>query len=81
MSAKRKPETSRPESDAPAAARGAEGDFVPVKGVIVTAKREGFRRAGRAWSTTPTRLPAGELTPGQIDLLRAEPMLAVDFEA
>ena len=43
----------------------------------VTAKRDGFRRAGRAWSGT-TEVPVSELTEDQVAALKAEPMLVVE---
>lgn len=45
--------------------------------VTVTAKREGFRRAGRAWSKQPTSVPLADLSADQVAMLRAEPMLDV----
>ena len=43
----------------------------------VTAKRDGFRRAGREWHGT-TDVPLAELTDDQVAALEAEPMLAVE---
>lgn len=43
------------------------GDYLRV-----TAFRDGFRRAGRAWSTTPTIVPRADLTDGQIEQLEAD---------
>lgn len=43
----------------------------------VTSRRPGFRRAGRAWSTSPTIVSADEFTPEQIEQLMAEPVLTV----
>ena len=45
--------------------------------VTVTAARDGFRRGGRAWSTTPTTVPIAELDEDALDALRAEPNLVV----
>lgn len=42
-----------------------------MKMIRVIAKKDGFRRAGRAWSGT-TELPANELTKEQIEQLEAE---------
>jgi len=42
----------------------------------VTTKRDGFRRAGRAWSGT-TKVLKGELTDEQIAQLKADPMFIV----
>ena len=43
----------------------------------ITSAREGFRRAGRAWSATPTEVPLADLTAEQVAMLMAEPMLTV----
>lgn len=48
-----------------------------VNALIVTAKVEGFRRAGRAWSKAPETVSAGELSDAQIEALLAEQMLDV----
>lgn len=45
--------------------------------LIITSAREGFRRAGRAWSVAPTRIAAAEFTPEQLNALVLEPMLTV----
>lgn len=47
--------------------------------LVVVSRKDGFRRAGRAWKTTPTTIPLDELTEDQIKQLLAEPMLKVDF--
>ncbi|BBL70332.1 HI1506-related protein [Methylogaea oryzae] len=47
-------------------------------GLRVTAKREGFRRAGWNWSTAPIELPAANFSKEEIAALRAEPMLVVE---
>lgn len=44
----------------------------PVIGLRITAKTEGFRRAGRAWSKQPTDVPLADLGDDQVDLLREE---------
>lgn len=49
----------------------------PVKALSVQAKREGFRRAGRAWSKEATVVPLTDLTEAEIEQLRSEPMLTV----
>lgn len=49
----------------------------PEATLTVTAKREGFRRAGRAWSVAATTVPAAELSEEQRAALLAEPMLDV----
>lgn len=43
----------------------------------VTAKRDGFRRAGFAFGSAPVDLPIANLTKDQIELLKSEPMLVV----
>lgn len=48
-----------------------------VPGYRITAKRDGFRRAGRAWHGV-SDVPADQLTDAQIKALRAEPMLTVE---
>jgi len=53
----------------------------PVIGLRITAAREGFRRAGRAWSRQPTDVPLADLSDDQVAMLRAEPMLTVEESA
>lgn len=43
----------------------------------ITARRDGFRRAGRAWTVAPQDVPADTLSDDQLAALRAEPMLTV----
>lgn len=50
----------------------------PVIGLRITAAREGFRRAGRAWSKQPTVVPVADLTDAEVDALMAEPLLTVE---
>ncbi|EGJ49044.1 HI1506-related protein [Desulfocurvibacter africanus] len=50
-----------------------------VEAVRVVAKRNGFRRAGRAWSASGEVVPLSELTKEQLDALCAEPNLVVQF--
>ena len=45
--------------------------------LLVVSKREGFRRAGRAWSMTPTQVSVDEFIPEQLAQLHAEPMLHI----
>jgi len=45
--------------------------------IIITSKKEGFRRCGVAHPATPTEHPDGTFTPGQIKALHNEPMLMV----
>lgn len=47
------------------------------KRIRVTALRDGFRRAGRAWSGE-TELAEGDLTEAQLAAVKAEPMLIVE---
>lgn len=50
-----------------------------VKGLRITAKREGFRRAGHAWSVQPTEIPLDDLSDDQVAMLKAETtMLTVE---
>jgi hypothetical protein len=60
------------------------GDLLPPLGVvavIVTSEVEGFRRAGRAWSRTPTTVAIEEMTLAAIAALEAEPLLQVVYVA
>lgn len=57
-----------------------QDDLVAVA-VIVTSRREGFRRAGRAWSKTPTTVPIDELSEDDLQKLHAEPLLSVAYLA
>lgn len=50
---------------------------VSVPGLQVVARYDGFRRAGRAWSTQPTVVRQDELTLEQIWQLEDEPCLRV----
>lgn len=50
---------------------------VAAKTLIVTARTDGFRRAGRAWSSEPTEVEVAALSEAQIAALLAEPELAV----
>lgn len=45
--------------------------------IVVTSKTEGFRRAGRAWSKTPTTVPLSAIDPAALAALEGEPMLTV----
>jgi hypothetical protein len=47
-------------------------------GLRIRSLRDGFRLAGRPWSTTPTEVRAGDFTEAQIAALKAEPLLAVE---
>jgi hypothetical protein len=48
--------------------------------LVVAARVEGFRRAGRAWSRAETRLPADSLSDEDLAALTDEPMLSAWFE-
>ncbi len=48
-----------------------------IAGHWVRSKQDGFRRAGIAWSVTPTFIAFGDLTEQQIEMLQCEPMLEV----
>lgn len=48
-----------------------------VPALRVASKREGFRRAGRAWYTMPVEVFLSDLTEDQLAQIRAEPMLDV----
>ena len=48
-----------------------------MKQLTIAAHREGFRRAGRAWSKAPVTVPAADFTKEQIAALRADPNLVV----
>ena len=43
----------------------------------VVSRRNGFRRAGRAWSKEPTTVKLSDLTEDQIDAIKEESMLIV----
>lgn len=77
------PEAANPSSDAVVVPpRGAEVRANPVaQALIVTAKVEGFRRAGRAWSREPKTVSIDEFTPEQVEALLAESMLDVSVVA
>jgi hypothetical protein len=49
-----------------------------VSKIRVHSKRAGFRRAGIAFGAEPVTLDTAELKAGQLDALRAEPMLVVE---
>lgn len=60
------------------------GDLLPpldVVAIIVTSDIEGFRRAGRPWSRTPTTVLIEELDDAAIIALEAEPLLQVGYVA
>ena len=45
--------------------------------LAVRALRDGFRRAGRAWSAEETTVPLADFSKEQIGALEAEPLLTV----
>lgn len=48
-----------------------------AKEFIISAKSEGFRRAGRRWTVEPQTVPADEFDLNQVEALLSEPMLDV----
>lgn len=54
-------------------------DWLTGPFITVTAKRDGFRRAGRAWTTEGTTYPLSFFTEDEVQQLRAEPMLVVQI--
>ena len=46
--------------------------------ILITAKRDGFRRLGIAHSAQGTAYPDDRFTPAQLAVLKAEPMLVVE---
>lgn len=71
-------EAAKKAEEEAAAAEAAKKATVKLVGFNVTAKQEGFRRAGRAWSKTETFVPLEELTEEQIAQLKSESMLDVE---
>lgn len=51
----------------------------PVTHLLVVAKKEGFRRAGRAWSAVEIKVAVDQFSHEQILDLASEPMLDVVF--
>lgn len=62
---------------APAAGGGVVGGTALPTHYLITASRDGFRRAGRAWSVAPTRVDVDDFSAAELAALRAEPMLTV----
>lgn len=56
-----------------------QSENLAVTHVQVKSLRDGFRRAGRAWSTSPELVPIDEFSDEQIEQLATEPMLSVTF--
>jgi hypothetical protein len=52
-------------------------DDVEITHLKVRSLQEGFRRAGRAWSTTEETVSVDDFTDAQIKQLMTEPMLVV----
>lgn len=48
-----------------------------IPGLRISAKVDGFRRAGRAWRVAPTDVPLSEFDKAQIAALYDEPQLVV----
>jgi hypothetical protein len=48
-----------------------------VAGLRISALADGFRRAGRAWTTEAVDVPVSEFTKDQVAALKAEPGLRV----
>ncbi len=61
----------------PAAPNAPSAKKAPVKALSVKSKVNGFRRAGRAWSTEATEVVLADLTADQVAQLKAEPLLTV----
>ena len=47
--------------------------------IVITSKREGFRRCGVAHAAGPVAWPDDRWTEAELDALMAEPMLTVDY--
>jgi hypothetical protein len=45
--------------------------------IVITAKKDGFRRCGVAHSKNPVEYPDGHWSKKQLEILHAEPMLVV----
>lgn len=54
-----------------------KGGAKAVTQLQVTARRAGFRRAGRAWPAEAVTVSADDFTAEQVEQLLAEPMLTV----
>ena len=50
-------------------------------GILITSKRDGFRRAGVEHSSTPTLYADDRFTEEQLEALEAEPMLIIHHVA
>ncbi|MBK1614993.1 hypothetical protein CKO44_16105 [Rubrivivax gelatinosus] len=48
-----------------------------IKGLRIVSRKEGFRRAGRAFGAEPVEIPLSDLKKAEIEALKDEPMLVV----
>ena len=73
------PSEGPPDADAPAPAPAPEAapDLAPADYLVVTARRAGFRRAGREWPATPTVVATADFSADQLAALRSDPNLVV----
>lgn len=71
------PDTTQEQAGAGSVLSGVSGPD-PVIGLRISAKRDGFRRAGRAWSVQPTEIPLAGLSDADVAALKAEAMLTVE---
>lgn len=60
-------------------ANGKQATVEMIPAVRVVAKRDGFRRAGRAWPASGAVVKRSEMTKKQLDELCAEPALVIQF--
>lgn len=75
------PDTPPAKASAPApeeSKQAGAGQTQGFNGLRITAQREGFRRAGRAWSKQPIEIPLAGLSDADIAALKAESMLTVE---
>lgn len=71
------PETTQQHAGA-GESQGADNNGEPtVVALLITSQVEGFRRAGRAWGKTQTRVEIDDLTEQEVIALFDEPMLEV----
>lgn len=61
----------------PASKAGQEGAVKTIPGIRVMSKTEGFRRGGRAWSSSPAEVAVATFSKRQIADIRAEQKLIV----
>lgn len=72
------PESSSAPAPDTAQNQAGAGETQAFNGLRITSAREGFCRAGRAWSKQPTEIPMEGLTDDEIKALKDEPMLTVE---